>query len=231
MPIHALKKLKFNDAGRRTWDGLQLNGHCFSSRYYENRNRRLQSTLAGSSGSIAHHLILFSRQPAELWPPRLELQSILFGEMSKRWKRHHALSKLQFSLAQGAHHLTDESNSIFGSSEEYGAILYSSDYISHVPFPISLSTLENFETLYSSVLSGNKPSGQLTDTHIFVCCHGSRDCRCEIIGNSLYNSLQEEFRRRHLFSNPLHEIKVNKISHIGGHKFAGMTFCHLFNLN
>ncbi|KAJ3186621.1 hypothetical protein HDU85_007441 [Gaertneriomyces sp. JEL0708] len=52
---------------------------------------------------------------------------------------------------------------------------------------------------------------------ILVCTHGSRDCRCGDIGTPVYQEFKKQIARKGLE----HEIKVNAVSHIGGHKYAG----------
>ncbi|KAJ3279060.1 hypothetical protein HK104_001813 [Borealophlyctis nickersoniae] len=51
---------------------------------------------------------------------------------------------------------------------------------------------------------------------ILVCIHGQRDERCGTIGTAVYDQLKEEIKQRGLAG-----VRVNGVSHIGGHKYAG----------
>ncbi|CAL5225505.1 g8334 [Coccomyxa viridis] len=52
---------------------------------------------------------------------------------------------------------------------------------------------------------------------LFVCTHGSRDCRCGTIGDKLVRRLDSLIAERDLEAS----IAVFRCSHIGGHKYAG----------
>ncbi|PWN30255.1 hypothetical protein BDZ90DRAFT_257342 [Jaminaea rosea] len=72
-------------------------------------------------------------------------------------------------------------------------------------------------------------NGVAEEAHIYICTHGSRDCRCGVVGGELLLSLQAAVRKHQLTtlqasspgSPPPKRVKVYPISHIGGHKFAG----------
>ncbi|KAJ3089453.1 hypothetical protein HK102_006384 [Quaeritorhiza haematococci] len=57
----------------------------------------------------------------------------------------------------------------------------------------------------------------VTETHVLVCTHGERDCRCGDHGSAFYEALKSELQERGLEE----MVKVCRTSHIGGHKFAG----------
>ncbi|CAO1628708.1 unnamed protein product [Parajaminaea phylloscopi] len=70
------------------------------------------------------------------------------------------------------------------------------------------------------------------EAHIYVCTHGSRDCRCGVAGGELKEQLGREIRTHELRvidgtaqggavnTNWSKKVKVFGISHVGGHKFA-----------
>lgn len=102
----------------------------------------------------------------------------------------------------------------------YEATLYP-DFIP-VPSPISLSTLASFESFYLGLPSPSPPSaasasGTSRRADIYVCTHGSRDCRCADLGEPLYQALVKEVVRRKLGES----VKVRRVGHVGGHKWAG----------
>jgi hypothetical protein len=53
--------------------------------------------------------------------------------------------------------------------------------------------------------------------YLFVCCHGSRDARCGVLGTALARELIQIIKERNLEN----LIEVYTTSHIGGHKYAG----------
>jgi hypothetical protein len=53
--------------------------------------------------------------------------------------------------------------------------------------------------------------------YLFVCCHGSRDARCGVVGSALAKQLLSVIKVRQLED----LIEVYSTSHIGGHKYAG----------
>ena len=61
-------------------------------------------------------------------------------------------------------------------------------------------------------------------THIFVCTHRTRDCRCGDIGEPLYDALLHEIKRRKLggeLKSGTDGVRIARVAHIGGHKWAG----------
>ncbi|WFC93907.1 lipoyl synthase [Malassezia brasiliensis] len=95
------------------------------------------------------------------------------------------------------------------------------------PEPLSLRTLpsgqalrEALDTLFA------RPEARLdSETHIFVCTHGTRDCRCGVVGTELHDALQQKVQE-HVAqckkdgSEPARRVRVLRISHVGGHKWA-----------
>ncbi|CAF3747164.1 unnamed protein product [Adineta steineri] len=58
---------------------------------------------------------------------------------------------------------------------------------------------------------------RLHGTWLLVCCHYQRDIRCGVIGPMLVDEIEKYIRGKDLSDN----VHWLKISHIGGHKFAG----------
>lgn len=50
---------------------------------------------------------------------------------------------------------------------------------------------------------------------IYVCSHGSRDCRCGDVGGALVDSLREEVQKQKI---PKDKVRIWEVSHLGGHK-------------
>lgn len=88
---------------------------------------------------------------------------------------------------------------------------------------VSVARLAQVEEEISRALA--QKASRLIDTsavrspervHIYVCTHGSRDCRCGDVGEPLYQAINKEIARR-----KVRNVKVARVAHIGGHKWAG----------
>ncbi|KAJ3158860.1 hypothetical protein HDU86_002548 [Geranomyces michiganensis] len=87
-----------------------------------------------------------------------------------------------------------------------------------VEFPsVSPSDFSSLTTQLNSARMVLKSSTASHKTHILVCVHGERDCRCGDLGRPLYEALKAEVKRKGLES----RIQVLGVSHVGGHKHAG----------
>lgn len=61
----------------------------------------------------------------------------------------------------------------------------------------------------------------ITKPTILICGHGGRDQRCGILGPILQSAFRKELERKGI------EAEVARISHIGGHKYAGNVIIYL----
>lgn len=93
-------------------------------------------------------------------------------------------------------------------------------YPDHIPIPqLSLSTMDAFKEFYATLPPLTTDSlSPSTSTHIYVCTHTARDCRCGEIGEPLYAALKKEVRRRGVDAE---RIQISRIAHVGGHVYAG----------
>ncbi|KAJ3175975.1 hypothetical protein HDU87_005640 [Geranomyces variabilis] len=88
----------------------------------------------------------------------------------------------------------------------------------NIEFPsVSPPDFASLATQLTSARSVLKSSPATHKTHILVCVHGARDCRCGDIGRPLYEALKAEVQRKGLES----RIQIRAVSHVGGHKLAG----------
>ncbi|KAK0549060.1 hypothetical protein OC844_006927 [Tilletia horrida] len=76
-------------------------------------------------------------------------------------------------------------------------------------------------------------SHELPETHIYVCTHGMRDCRCGVAGAQLQEALRAEITEHEQEcaaaahgGRPARQVRVAGISHIGGHKWAANAIVH-----
>ncbi|KAF9223129.1 hypothetical protein BS17DRAFT_734723 [Gyrodon lividus] len=60
------------------------------------------------------------------------------------------------------------------------------------------------------------------DIHMYVCTHGSEDCRCGDTGGAVARAIRHELYRRTQInpSDPSSRIKLAEVAHVGGHKYA-----------
>ncbi|KAF5360249.1 hypothetical protein D9758_009153 [Tetrapyrgos nigripes] len=58
------------------------------------------------------------------------------------------------------------------------------------------------------------------ETHLLVCTHMSRDCRCGEKGGDFVDALKEELAKRRRASGVDDMIRVGETAHVGGHKHA-----------
>ncbi|KAL9259067.1 Altered inheritance of mitochondria protein 32-like protein [Drosera capensis] len=68
---------------------------------------------------------------------------------------------------------------------------------------------------------------KLKGSHIFVCCHGSRDRRSGVCGPPIVAAFKEKIASRGLQG----KVSVSPCSHIGGHKYAGNVIIFGLNIN
>ncbi|GAA5871484.1 hypothetical protein JCM16303_000768 [Sporobolomyces ruberrimus] len=202
--------------------------------------------LIGSAPSYPRHLVIHTPQRSTAWPSHLESVSPLYKHLGEKWSKSSEtrLKELGFGVSEGGDKATgqsevwDPSKSKFdqpptnindGSEEVYSATLYP-DFLHFSEF--SLSSLPSFEQSFLSLppptpsTSTSSPSSEARSTHIYVCTHGSRDCRCGDLGEKLYQSLLSEIKRRKLGGELTSSeegregVRIGRIAHIGGHKYA-----------
>jgi ferredoxin/(2Fe-2S) ferredoxin len=65
------------------------------------------------------------------------------------------------------------------------------------------------------------PVEDVRGKHVFVCCHGERDCRCGNTGTALYDALTKLTEDG---------VTVHKCSHIGGHQYAANAIVYPQNV-
>ncbi|GAA5905883.1 uncharacterized protein JCM6883_002483 [Sporobolomyces salmoneus] len=202
-----------------------------------------------SAPTYSRHLVIHTPHPASTWPSHLESISPLYRELGKRWSKDERFKDVGFGVSEGGNRNVDtrteewdKRKSKFeapkeGETEEvYSATLYP-DFVRFPQF--SLSSLAKFESKFDSLPSRPiAPSSASTSaparTHIYVCTHGSRDCKCGDLGEKLYQSILCELKRRKIGGEPSVSsstvgkaegeagdgVRVSRIAHIGGHKFA-----------
>ncbi|GAA5992054.1 hypothetical protein JCM5350_000556 [Sporobolomyces pararoseus] len=209
--------------------------------------------LIGSAPEYSRHLVIHTPHASNTWPSHLESVSPLYRELGKRFGSEARYKGMGFGMSEGGPLRQDGSEvekwdpnrSKFDSPETkessqeevYSATLYPD--FKHFP-SFSISSLPSFEKVIDSLPSTPSPSSPSPSssssfssttlkprTHIYVCTHGSRDCKCGDLGEKLYQSILLEVERRKLggelssTSESRQEgVRISRIAHIGGHKFA-----------
>ncbi|KAL4535642.1 hypothetical protein Ndes2526A_g06461 [Nannochloris sp. 'desiccata'] len=86
-----------------------------------------------------------------------------------------------------------------------------------------ISNLSSLKKLPAAALNALETSdANEKKLYLFVCCHGSRDARCGVLGTALARELISLVKDRQLE----HLIEVYSTSHIGGHKYAGNVIAY-----
>ncbi|GAA6048485.1 hypothetical protein JCM3770_003781 [Rhodotorula araucariae] len=191
--------------------------------------------VVGSAPQMPRHLLIHAPHPTNTWPSHLDSTSPLYRALAQRWATHPELSKLGFGVTDAGTGPIDVAwdpkrskldKPDDGPAEEvYSATVYP-DFL-HIP-SLSMSSLAAFESTYLSLPPAPSPPSTNTpapsQTHIFVCTHASRDCRCGDLGEPLYAALVREARRRKV-GGELRDgddgVRIARVAHIGGHKWAG----------
>lgn len=94
--------------------------------------------------------------------------------------------------------------------------------------PLSLQNLDAEGPLADRIASAlasapiQSARAKPSDTsHIYVCAHGMRDCRCGVAGGTLIDTLRRAFYEENMRAEgKMKETRIYGISHIGGHKWA-----------
>lgn len=86
----------------------------------------------------------------------------------------------------------------------------------------------------AEALSGKQVHGAtfeketMTASQILICAHANKDMRCGICGPRLYQAFAEQLPKSVVADR---EIEVRRVTHLGGHKFAGNLIIYQQNRN
>ena len=157
--------------------------------------------------------------PPKLWPARLEMESGLLA------LANHAVK----DSGVGVNAVYDEEGHdthfpMRAREEVYSATLhfgdgtkidyprFNEDIVRGKQFQDDLRYQPNLEK--AAMLDVGE--SQSLQRQIYVCTHGSRDCRCSDRGWPLVKALRKEIQRQGLEG----QFKVGEIAHVGGHKWV-----------
>lgn len=229
------KKYPFDPAG-----ALDEHGHIPAAPYD-------LSPLPGSAPEYQTHLILLPREyphPDTTWPSHIDAACPLHAELSSRARQGGSLEGYGLSFASSDTTITPNGTQGLSPWDPHRAAAMRSPPNQAVedetftlyayrtpglfveyPEPLSLRTLPSGEALRKKLDAlFARPEARLdSETHIFVCTHGTRDCRCGVVGTELREALQQKVQE-HIAqckqdgSEPARRVRVLDISHVGGHK-------------
>ncbi|KAI0746728.1 Sucrase/ferredoxin-like-domain-containing protein [Daedaleopsis nitida] len=104
--------------------------------------------------------------------------------------------------------------------EAYVASVFSTAHGARLHVPeVSLANLDAINAeLHALSSSSTELVRQVDDKRLFlyVCTHGSRDCRCGEAGGDVARALRAQIAKRGLAD----EVFVGDVAHVGGHKYA-----------
>lgn len=210
--------------------------------------------LAGTSPSYQVHLILHpydQARPADTWPSHLESVSPFISELKSRAGKGGSLEGYGISFSSGdprsispnpeseqkpwdpttSRMMRAVPNSA-AEDEKFVVYAYTTNGTMAKIGPLSLRTLDSDlplrERIDGALASAAPQTGRVQasdETHVYVCTHGSLDCRCGLAGSAVLQSLQNQVRTHQ--ANAIKagkqtpkKVKVMAISHVGGHAWA-----------
>ncbi|CEL53589.1 hypothetical protein RSOLAG1IB_06444 [Rhizoctonia solani AG-1 IB] len=181
------------------------------------------SPLPGTTPEHSFHLILQTSHPPRTWPSKLQDASPLLRDISALLKKHGGIVNFAWTppLSEApaeesvlAYDVWQEND----KPESYKGVLYSSDRDPYTMPVVSKSSLPELSSIIPRPLQSpgafgppNSRSSAARTIDIYVCTHGTRDCRCGDIGGEIVQALRAMKRP---------DVRVFDIGHIGGHKYA-----------
>lgn len=194
-------------------------------------------------------------RPQTSWPSHLQAVSPLLSELESRTRKGGSLEGWGIAFSEGdAGNATsaevaqaelrdwDPKTPKFmrptpGSAEEeetFDLWAYSMPGKAAHVGAVSLRTLDADQPLRArldAALQNTRPQTARVapggETHVYICTHGARDCRCGVVGEELLRALREEVRKHE--ERCLGEgkpqpkkVKVWSVSHVGGHKVSAI---------
>ena len=193
------------------------------------------------AGTVPHHstyVILHHPKPPAEYPPKIDKDfSPLYRRLLLSAAQRGGVVNFgwQGGFIDGRVRETAELN----VGEEYSASIFSSRLREQrIELPeVSLSNLSNIEEILDDPVKFTEAIAVGTrgkpEAHLYVCTHGSRDCRCGDVGGRLVDALRSELgiRQRRSKDQQNQEkgdgkggldvwdrIQIGELAHVGGHK-------------
>ncbi|WFD29377.1 lipoyl synthase [Malassezia sp. CBS 17886] len=204
-------------------------------------NSPLQGTAPEYSAHVIVRPVRHSR-PAATWPSHVDAACPLLAELSSRARPGGALAGFGVSFADAD---TDAAPAAeawdprrvkemrtppnqAAEDELFWLHVYApKGVMARIPEPVSLRTLPGATELRAALdaLLKDAEKERTRETHVFVCVHGMRDCRCGVAGSDVLTALRAQVSEhedtcRSEGSMPARRVRVFPVSHVGGHKWA-----------
>lgn len=186
-------------------------------------------------GTVPHHLsyvILHHPKPPVDYPPKIDKAfSPLYRTLLLAAARQQAV--VNFGWRDD---IRPEGQERPDSEESYSATIFSTKLRqSRIELPaVSLANLSVVERILEDPAGYRTQKGVSgeanTEIHLYVCTHGSRDCRCGENGGRFVAALRTELARRRMHGatpwDSGHQkavsvwgrVRIGELAHVGGHK-------------
>lgn len=189
-------------------------------------------------------------RPIDTWPSHLESVSPFLSELESRAKKGGSLEGYGISFSSGDARGNSNGDAALKpwdpttprmmravpnsaqEQEQFIVYAYTINGTMAKVGPVSLASLDagsSFRQRIDDALASAQPqtgrSKQTDETHIYICTHGSRDCRCGVAGTAVYQALKDEVRSHQASTikagnDAPKKVRVFPISHVGGHAWA-----------
>ncbi|KAF8342726.1 uncharacterized protein EI90DRAFT_2987906 [Cantharellus anzutake] len=172
----------------------------------------------GTAPSNPYLLVLRTPSPSSTWPAHPLVHSRFMRDLSIKLKPHGVVVNVshdpnnKVDFFDPLNELRDGSD----GSSTFLATLYRSGHQPQV-----VGGANSLGKLLDASIPRAKPP--VRERHIYVCTHGSRDCRCGTTGKAVFTtlrSLASSLRPAYDADETPTEITVREIGHAGGHKYA-----------
>lgn len=181
------------------------------------------SPLAGTAPYHDNYILLHTHQPPSAYPPKSK--SPLWRQLTLEARNWGGIVNFAWSSTQPVHSKYAGVGED-GGEEHYYATAFSVDRAPLYLPEVSLANLAEVagqlrEHAQTAQLAPETEENQAygaseaeAKVHLYVCTHGSRDCRCGDTGGDVANALREEISKRDLWD----RVSLGEVAHVGGHK-------------
>ncbi|KAI0717421.1 Sucrase/ferredoxin-like-domain-containing protein [Cerioporus squamosus] len=171
--------------------------------------------LAGTAPAHSAYVLLHTHAPPAAYPPKSK--SPLWRALTLKGREWGAVANFAWSPEQEVHPAYSglgEGPRSEGEREReaYVASVFSTSRRGRVLVPEV--TLANVDALRDAVAAA--PAQETDRLFLYVCTHGSRDCRCGDGGGEVVRALRAEIAKRGVER----DVFVGEVAHVGGHKYA-----------
>lgn len=173
------------------------------------------SHLAGTAPHHDSYIFLHTHQPPSQYPPKSK--SPLWRQLTLEARSWGGIVNFSWSSTHPAHPKYSGVGED-GGEEHYYATAFSVD---RAPLYIPEVSLTNLADIAGQLREHAQTEERIDENseveaklHLFVCTHGSRDCRCGDTGGDVAKALHGEISKRNLWD----RVSLGEVAHVGGHK-------------